>query len=384
MAKLHWTISEARNFLVQYHMINTKERLTGKDAIKTIFNKIRTIQFDPLDVVGRNPDLVLQSRIKNYRKHYLHEMLYEDRYLVDGWDKMMSIYQTSDFHNFQRIRDYRTNMADGYHRFHAIEHAVDFSQEVLNMIKEKGPLFSREIDIENRWKHGKLSSVTLDYLFISGQIVVYNKVANQKQFELTEKIITPKECLMNEKEFIQWYLKRRIASMGLVWNKSSVSWSGAHIEKKTTRTKYINQLLENNVLTKVMIEDIKEPFYVLTDALDNLSVIQKRVSFIAPLDNMIWDRQLMKTIFNIDYSWEVYVPKKKRKYGYYVLPILYGSNFIGRIEFEHQRKNKPLVIKNIWFEPNIKRTKTLNKKLTQAINEFKKYLGALEVIRNES
>ena len=383
MKTLYWTKAQAREFIVRYHMINTSNRLSGKDAIKTVFERIKTIQFDPLDVVGRNPDLVLQSRIKNYKKSFLQDTLYTERYLVDGWDKMMSIYPTSDFHHFKRVRDFRTNMADGYHRFHAIEHAVDFSQDVLDMIQEKGPLFSREIDLNNRWKHGKLSSITLDYLFISGQIIVYDKVANQKQFEITEKLIPYKQSSLSDEEFIIWYLKRRISAMGLVWNKSGVSWSGADIEKKTLRTKYIKKLLELGELTKIIIEEIKEPFYALTDSLEKQDNIQKRISFIAPLDNMIWDRQLISTIFDFDYTWEVYVPKSKRKYGYYVLPILYGSDFIGRIEFWHHRNKDPLKIKNIWFEEHIKQTKTLKTALEKALARFKRYLGAEEVIYND-
>ena len=387
MNTLSWTKEEAKRFMVAYHMINTDQRLEGKDAVKSVFERIKTIQFDPLDVVGRNPDLVLQSRIKMYKQSYLNDLLYKERYLVDGWDKMMSIYSMYDSHNFKRIREHRTNVANGYHDFHKIGHAKDYAEHVLDQIRENGPMFSRDIDLLNtddtRWKHGKVSSVTLDYLFISGKILVYDKQVAQKRFELTERIIELKDDKRSDEEFLKWYFLRRVSSMGLVWNKSSVSWSGLFIENKNTRSKIIQKLLQTNELTKVIIEDIDEPFYLLTKSINNNAMIQKRVSFIAPLDNIIWDRLLMKTVFDFDYSWEVYVPKAKRKYGYYVLPILYGNDFIGRIEFDHQRKNNPLIIKKIWYEPKIKKTKTLEKHINQALEEFKIYLGAKEVVWDE-
>ncbi len=74
---------------------------------------------------------------------------------------------------------------------------------------------------------------------------------------------------------------------------------------------------------------------------------------LAPLDNMLWDRKLVKAIFDFDYKWEVYIPVPQRRYGYYVLPILYGDRLAGRLEPEKQEKGKPTVIKNIWWEEGI-------------------------------
>ncbi len=94
------TIKEAREYLVKYHMINTDDNLSSKEGILHVFDKIQSIQVDPLDVVGRNVDLVLQSRIKNYKKYYIEELLYKDKTIIDGWDKQMCIYKTEDYPKF--------------------------------------------------------------------------------------------------------------------------------------------------------------------------------------------------------------------------------------------------------------------------------------------
>ena len=78
-----------------------------------------------------------------------------------------------------------------------------------------------------------------------------------------------------------------------------------------------------------------------------------RTEFIAPLDNMLWDRKLIKRVFNYDYKWEIYTPVVQRKYGHYVLPVLSGDRFIGRIELVNDKKLKQLIVKNFWFEDDI-------------------------------
>ena len=97
--------------------------------------------------------------------------------------------------------------------------------------------------------------------------------------------------------------------------------------------------------------------------------------FLAPLDNLIWDRDMTEELFDFKYSWEVYTPVAKRKYGYYVLPVLYKNRFIARFEPEKCRGKEPLQIKNWWWEPNVKPTENMMKAVGDAFCRFSKYLG---------
>ena len=87
----HLTIDEAKTYMIGYHFLNTNE-LKGIDSIKVVFDRLHSIQYDPLDVVGRNSELVLQARISDFKKEMLQQALYQERYLIDGWDKQMGIY----------------------------------------------------------------------------------------------------------------------------------------------------------------------------------------------------------------------------------------------------------------------------------------------------
>ena len=97
------------------------------------------------------------------------------------------------------------------------------------------------------------------------------------------------------------------------------------------------------------------------------------MSFIAPLDPLLWDKALIHTLWDFQYSWEIYTPAAKRKYGYYTLPILYGERFVGRIEAVPDRKKGILSVRGLWLEPGIRQTKRLNSALDKTIMNFGKF-----------
>ena len=128
--------------------------------------------------------------------------------------------------------------------------------------------------------------------------------------------------------------------------------------KTFERNQAFQSLLEDKKITEIQIEGISTIFYMKKEdekLLTSLSVNPKspaRMEFLAPLDNLLWDRNLIREIFDFDYKWEIYTPKEKRKYGAYVLPVLYKNRFVGRLEIERHTKEKVLLVKNFWLEDN--------------------------------
>lgn len=374
---LNWTKEQARQFVVNYQLINTFTNPTIKD----VFDRIKMIQMDPLNVVGINPELVLQSRIESFVKEDLQAALYQDRYLIDGWDRQQSIYQSQYFRHYKLIRlMHASRLIESTKKRLNID-IKQYFEEILNTLKEQGPLLSSQIKIgqaiHTQGVQIKPSRIALDVLFHQGKIGVSSRRGPQKKYDLMSHLLihNGEDPFQTEEAFIEWYLYRRIQVCGLAWAKSSIQFQGYYIDKKTIRNKYIKVLLEKEMIVEVKIEGIEDVFYVPKKALDIPLSLEDRISFIAPLDNLIWDRQLLKVLFDFDYLWEVYVPKNKRKYGYYVLPILRGSSFIGRIEFEKHRNNQALKILSLQFEDHIHKSKTLDLKLKQALDRFGKYLG---------
>lgn len=380
------SIDDARNYMVTYHYLNESRRLSGKDGILEFVKRVGCIQYDPLNVVGRNPDLVLQSRIKDYNSHLLNELLYQDRTLIDGWDKMMAIYETNVFPYFKRVRDEKNKEV-----IHVLERrnsikALEYMNDIRKIIRENGPIQSNQISFGegsyNSWGHKKLSSATLDYMWHIGELGIYDKKNTQKIYDLNSRLLPPDilhtpEPFDNEVEYYKWYVKRRIGGVGLLWNKSGGGWLGNFISDKKLRDTIIPQLVENGELLDIHVEGIKEPFYIRREDEKYLyeKSSKKEARFLAPLDNMLWDRDLIKKIFHFDYTWEVYVPEIKRKYGYYVLPVLYGNQFVARFEPELQRNSEPIKIKNWWWEKDTIVSEEMKIAIEKEFVKFNKYLG---------
>lgn len=375
---------EARKILIRYHNLDDSQKFEDIDGVLDYFNRVGSIQYDPLNVVGRNADLVLQAKVKGYQPKLLEKLLYKEHKLVDGFDKEMCIYQTKDYNNFQRVRESTARATKNVLANRNQLEALEYLEVVKEHIKTNGNTSTKDLSIgkssPGRWGHKKLSSAALDYLYSSGDLCVADKKGVQKYFDFTENVL-PKELLNqddmeSEEEFLQWYIKRRIRSVGFLWDKRGGAWQGHYISDRKTRAEVITKLVSNGELITFHIEGIDEPFYMVAE--DERFFTQptgkKQVKFLAPLDNMLWDRDLVSTLFDFDYSWEVYTPVVKRKYGYYVLPVLYGDKIVARFEPERVSYSEIFTIKNWWWEDKVTITEELIEEVHNAICRFANYL----------
>jgi uncharacterized protein YcaQ len=385
---------EAKNFLISYHNLDGSQGLQGEDGVMKYIKRVGCIQYDPLNVVGRNPDLVLQSRISNYSPTVLDKLLYERRSLIDGWDKMMSIYLQNDWPFFSRVRNQKEIEVKNILGNRDSLGALDLVEQVRGIIVNQGPIQSNQISIgtakKGQWGHNKLSSATLDYMYNIGQIGIYEKRNTQKVYDMIEKLL-PSELLNcndpfeNTEDFLKWYVKRRIGSVGLLWGKNGGGWLGHYISNKKFRTEILQNLISDGEILELNVEDIKDTFYIRKEDEHflNTKLIGKQARFLAPLDNMLWDRGMIQSLFDFEYSWEVYVPIIKRKYGYYVLPVLYNNQLVARFEPGLHRNKEPLKILNWWWEDGIMVTDEMMEAIKDAFRQFCNYLQADGIDANE-
>lgn len=150
---------------------------------------------------------------------------------------------------------------------------------------------------------------------------------------------------------------RRIGAVGLLWNRASDAYLEIQGLDASARTAAIESLCAEGMLIPVQVEGIRWPFYFHAQELPMLETacserrLMPRCELLPPLDNLLWDRRLVEAIFGFSYHWEIYTPREKRQYGPYVLPILYGEGFVGRVEVVCARMEKRIEIKRIWAEP---------------------------------
>ena len=388
------TISKthARRFLLRHQELLPPRKLKGKAGILAFIQKVGCIQFDPINVVGRNPDLVLQSRISHYRDKWLEELLYQKRVLWDGWDKMRAIYQTTDWPNFSR---YRASVQERY--ADPTNPVTGAMPDVLKTLREEGPMSSIDFKDTERvdWWWGTQASLAksaLDILYASGEIGVHHKVGTRRVFDLIERLLPAQvfsalDPHKNDEAYENWHVLRRVGGLGLVHAGPSEFWGGILGVKNTSqRSKVLENLVKQGMLVPVFIKELGgRTFFIRESELEILNRAKRksrarpRAAIVTALDNLLWDRKLISWIFDFDYVWEVYKPVEKREYGYYVLPILFGDRFIGRFDPTFDRESGELVIKGWWWEDGVDVTDAMVVALRECFSGFLSFVGAKEI-----
>lgn len=359
MTEIVITKQQARRFLLLKHGLLGARKYEGSEGVYDFICQAGSIQFDPIDVCGRNADLVLQSRVAGYTKQVLNDLLYRKRRLVDYFDKELCIFPAGDWPYFSYMRDIR----GGLMRSH--EQIGSARDVVIEEIKKRGPLCSKDIDADDKvhwfWGPSRLSRAVLEHLYYAGRLGIHHKRGTTKYYELIERCI-PQELTIapsgfeEEAELYRFLLLRRIGSVGLLWNKASAAWLGFPDFKSMRRNETFDALMKAGDIRAVNVKSLKDTLYMLSGDEPLMEMARSgeaytsRCELIAPLDNMIWDRKLMEALFDFSYTWEIYVPHAKRKYGYYVLPVLMGECFVGRIEPLVNKKTGVMQVKNLWFE----------------------------------
>ena len=347
--------------------------------------RLGCIQFDPLDVVGRNPDLVLQARVVDYRPAMLESLLYEERKLVDGWDKNMSIYPVEDWPYFHRHRE---AARENPRKNQAAVQAV--LPEVRKAIETRGPLSSIDLDLDTTvdwsWAPTRVARAALESMVSWGVLIVHHRVHTRKVYDfaarhVSAEVLSAPDPNVSEAAYHDWYVKRRIGSTGLLWNRAGGAWLGIRGFKSKERRAALGRLLERGEVAEVRVEGLGPRFYVrrederMLEAAAPAAQGSRRAIIVAPLDNVMWDRSLVEALFDFEYVWEVYKPAEERRYGYYVLPILYGDRFVARFEPERGDEEGTLVIKGWWWEEGVEVTEEMRAALTACLDRFLGYLG---------
>ncbi len=369
----------ARRFLVLRHLLAPPRSLpAGIESILTVVDRVGSLQFDPLAVAGRNHDLVLHARVDGYDGAWTEELLYGRRLLFEAYNKGLSLLPTREL-PWYRVTWDRHAILHGRETFVEHDAAVE---RVLERIRTEGPLSSLDFEREPAidWYWGPTSKVRaiLEALAEAGILGLARRDGNRRYYDLIERLL-PGDLLAirpPESEQLRHKLLSRYRGNGLLGATGSGElWSGlaatAHPDPEArppTRAQLLAGLVERGELTPVSVEGLRGVRYIVTDELGILAQAEREVAaeegghvhrpggsepavaFLAPLDPFVWDRDLLLRLFGFDYRWEVYTPAAKRRWGYYVLPLLFGDRLVGRIEPRIDRKSRAIRILGAWWE----------------------------------
>jgi uncharacterized protein YcaQ len=342
-----------------------------------VVDRLGSLQFDPLNVAGRNHDLVLHARIAGYSRELTDELLYGRRLLFEAYNKALNLLPTSEL-PYYRIT-WQTGI-DG-RAGELVREQAPLAQKVLAEITANGPKcsgdFEREAVIDWWWGPTSAARAVLDALNVCGRLSLARREGNRRYYDLTERLY-PADLLATripEREQMRHKMLSRYRGHGLLGTQgSSELWPGTGTA--ANRTALRRDLQDRGEIVAVEVDGMRGERFIVGDELPILAEAERVVaqvagaasapaggsaagagdgapgcSFLAPLDPLMWDRGALVPLYGFEYRWEVYTPAAKRRWGYYVLPILFGDRLVGRIEPRIDRAAKSVRILGLAWEP---------------------------------
>ena len=263
--------------------------------------------------------------------------------------------------------------------------------ELLVHVREKGPARSRDfcdtrVDKAGGWWNWHPAKTALEYLWRTGHLAVTRREGFQKVYDLTERVI-PAEHLghfPDEDELVDWACREALRRLGLATSgELAAFWESVSPDEAKS---WCARQLEKGEIIEVLVEnaDGSKPRKAfcrpdLMEELQDLPAAPPRLRALSPFDPVIRDRKRLLRLFGFDYKIEIFVPETKRRYGYYVFPLLEGEKFVGRLEMKHDKNADCLRVYALWPERGIKLGKARLDALEAELERYRRYLGAARV-----
>ncbi len=377
----------ARRYLIARHFLSPARALPAKRAsVLAVLRRLGSIQFDPIAVAGRNHDLILHARIAGYEPRWCDD-LYERREIFETTNKALSFIPAEEY------PWYRVNAGRKGPRFHAaaLKENAAVAQQVLERIRADGPLSSADFEqgsgATKNWfglPENAVRSV-LEAYTVAGVIGLARRDGNRRYYDLVERLV-PAELLARkipEREQLLHKQLSRHRAHGLL-GAGGAGGTFARIANPDVRRALHAELVERGEFVPVSVEGMRGRRFVPTDEIAGLDVpaeLTPTVAFIAPFDSLLWDTKLLADLFAYEFVWEGFFKPERRRWGYYVLPILFGDRFVGRIEPRIDREQRSVEVLGLWWEDGFapKRVSGFVDAMREALQAYVRFTGAESV-----
>jgi len=369
MSTLHLSADHARRFLVRRHLLDPPRALAAEPAsVLRVVDRLGLLQFDPLEVPGaRSHDLTLHARISGYRREWCDRWLYgppggdpADRQLIELYNKSLNILPMAELPHYALAWD----QSHAHYRDRILRDQAPVAEAILERIRADGPLSTAAFREHNHaidwwWAPTPAARAVAEALFVSGRLGIARRDGSRRYYELIERLVPA--GLLEQRESGEDAARHRLLSryravglLGSVLPGEIAVGTG----KSPERRRHLARLVDGGTLLEARVDGLPHTRYLLAaerpileaTADANGGLLPPSVSFLAPLDPLVWDRRLLRDLFGFDYVWEVYTPEAKRRWGYYALPILFGDRLVGRFEPRLERSTRTLRVLGIWFE----------------------------------
>ncbi len=369
---------------------------SGNEGIRTLIKAHGFVQLDPLSPAGRYHDYFFHARLNEYSMGQFEQLAYlKDRLVFETYFHNLNAIFIEHFPFFNSYTG-KEHLGRYYSRLLKNLEQVGGSKlldEVYSHVKVHGPTKSADLAKLGKadpkyasWKSSRNSGTALELLWCLGKLAIVERDNNfRKKYDLTEQYFTKELLKKNkyseeERQLYRLKLKLRafpIIPIGkLTVNKEGEIRSSKKQEFSLSSLQKIKKT--HNGIFPILTKDKDDLGYVISSNWKELSkdTLDSEMRVIGPLDPVIWERDLLKRLFNFEYVWEVYKKVEDRVWGYYVYPLLYKGVFIGRLEAKYVKKTKVLELFNFQKEKTIKIDEKILDAFERMIQRWKNMVGA--------
>lgn len=361
---------------------------SGPEWVHGMVSRLGFVQVDSISTIERAQHQVLFSRNPRYRQDDLVQLLERDRQLFEHWTHDAAILPVESYpywkHYFERTKDFEAH--PGYRRYFAPVTPGEIAR-VLRRITKDGPVRPRDFDsrrpdwVDPKFQIPTLAKITLEYLWRTGRVAVTRREGREKVYDLSERVI-PREFFkgkVSRTSYVDWACRESLKRLGAgspaqmarffdaVSREDAAAWSRKHLGREIVEVR-VTQADGAAGSPALALASLVEMMGDFTPA-------PRALRLINPFDPLIRDRRRTQRVFGFDYAVEIFVPSKKRRYGYYVLPILEGERFTGRIDAKVDRKRDTLGVLGLWWEAGVKATGTRTRQLQRELERLAGFAG---------
>lgn len=343
----------------------------GKEAVYKMINHLGFLQVDTNYVVERAHHHSIATRVPDYKQEWLEELQQEGR-IFEFWTFASGFIP---MHHFRFSHPVKENFL--LRRKQASQAEINLTNRVFDKIGREGPLMARDFENDRvtkstGWWDWRPSKLALEWLHLQGKLVTTRRRNFQKVYDIAENII-PSDIDLTKpthEEYARHVIMRSLKALGIAYLKE-IAWSDRFV--KTPLKEEMQKLVDSGEVYNVEVEGLKgSPLFMLAEYNKKKIVLSNDVFILSPFDILNVFRHRLRNFFDFDYQVECFVPKAKRKYGYFALPILVGDTFVARMDSKADRKEGELIIHNLYFE-KIKLSKPMLTKLAEAIKHFAEF-----------
>jgi uncharacterized protein YcaQ len=378
----------ARRLLLHSQLLDGRTRVQrGKAGVVEAIGHLGYVQIDTIAVIERAHHHTLWTRVPGYRPEDLHEAHAVDRGIFEYWGHAASYLPMKDYRFYiPMMKSFYEPKGSWYRGW--MEKYGSYLEPVLKRIREEGPKAARDFENpggrrQGPWWDWKPAKAALELLFWRGELMVRERRGFQRIYDLSERVLPAgtDTRVPTAAELGRFIVVRALAALGVAGEKEIRDY--IRIGDRRIIAQAVSDMLAAAEIVRLRVEGRPGAVYALPDVLRKAAAFRARpprVQLLSPFDNLAISRARLKENFAFDFKFECYLPKGDRDHGYFVLPILFGEEFVGRLDPKADRASKTLVVRRLAIEPGRADDDRLLAELTAALRRFARFNGCVSVV----